>query len=31
MHLVALPKSKAIVLLREQVDEIFSNFYITCY
>ena len=25
------PKSKAIVLLREQVGEIFSNSYITCY
>ena len=31
MHLVAPPKSKAIVLLREQVGEIFSNSYITCY
>ena len=31
MHSVAPPKSKAIVLLREQVGEIFLNFYITCY
>ena len=31
MRSVAPPKSKAIVLLREQVDEIFLNFYITCY
>ena len=31
MHSVAPPKSKAIVLLREQVGEIFSNSYITCY
>ena len=31
MHSVALPKSKAIVLLREQVGEIFSNSYITRY
>ena len=30
-HLVAPPKSKAIALLREQVGEIFSNSYITCY
>ena len=31
MHSVAPPKSKAVVLLREQVGEIFSNSYITCY
>ena len=31
MHSVAPPKSKAIMLLREQVSEIFSNSYITCY
>ena len=30
-HSVAPPKSKAIVLLREQDCEIFSNSYITCY
>ena len=28
MHSVALPKSKVIVLLREQAGEIFSNSYI---
>ena len=28
---VAPPKSKAIVLLRERVGEIFSNSYIACY
>ena len=31
MHSVVPPNSKAIVLLREQVGEIFSNSYITCY
>ena len=31
MHSVAPPKSKAIMLLREQIGEIFSNSYITCY
>ena len=31
MHSVAPPKSKAIALLREQIGEIFSNSYITCY
>ena len=31
MHSVAPLKSKAIMLLREQVGEIFSNSYITCY
>ena len=30
MHSVAPPKSKAIVLLRERIGEIFSNSYITC-
>ena len=29
MHSVAPPKSKAIVLLRERVGEIFSNSYIS--
>ena len=29
-HLVALPKSKAIVLFREQVGENFWNSYIIC-
>ena len=31
MHSVATQKSKAIVLLRERVGEIFSNSYISCY
>ena len=31
MRSVAPPKLKAIMLLREQVGEIFSNSYITCY
>ena len=31
MHSVAPQKSKAIVLLCEQVGEIFSNSYITYY
>ena len=31
MHSVASPKSKAFVLFREQVNEIFSNSYTTCY
>ena len=30
-HSVAPPESKAIVLLRERVGEIFSNSHITCY
>ena len=31
MHSVAPPKLKAIMLFGEQVGEIFSNSYITCY
>ena len=31
MHSVALPKSKVIVLLREQAGEIFSNSYVNNY